>query len=208
MKYLKNILLFTALSCTSHAVFATVGGGQTLEFLGYDVKDQKLYLLREFEDARGRLPQLYYYQFNQKKTEPKLVEVKSLYINPKTKKIDYDQDGTRFEKQLNTIKKRLQPLTAQNLKGTQLHPIKESVKVVPHIYEPNEKMTQYRYQYQVSSGKYRSQTHSAVSYKPNLHILQAFVVPNQPYKVVSIQYLAFPEETGYTTEDPVLLRQK
>lgn len=205
---LKIALLLSGLVVLSPQVFATVGGGQNLEFLGYDVKDQKLYLLRNFEDGRGRLPQLYYYQFNQKKMEPKLIEVKSLYINPKTKKIDYDQDGIQFDKALNKIKKRLKPLTAQNIKGTQLHLIKESKRIVPHLYEPNEKMTEYRYQYQVSSGQYRSQTQHAVSYKPNLRIEQAFVVPNQPYKIVSIQYLAFPEETGYTTEDPVLLRQK
>lgn len=205
---LKSTILLCGLTCASANVFATVSGGQTLEFLGYDVKDKKLYVLRSFEDARGRLPQLYYYQFNQQKTEPKLIEVKSLYINPKTKKIDYDQDGVYFEKELKKIKKRLQPLSAQNLKSTQLHLIKETTKTVAHIYEPNEKMTQYHYQYQVSSGKYRSQTHTAVSYKPDLKIQQAFLIPKQPYKIISTQYLAFPEETGYTTEDPILLRHQ
>lgn len=206
--HLTSPLLLVSLLCFSTHVFATVGGGQSLEFLGYDAKDQKLYVLRDFEDGRGRLPQLYYYQFNQKKTEPKLIEVKSLYINPKTQKVDYDQDGIQFEKALNKIKKRLKPLTAQNLKGTQLHILKETNKTIPHIYETNEKMTEYHYQYQVSSGQYKSQPHTAISYKPDLKIDQVFLIPQQPYKVVSIQYLAFPEETGYTTEDPVLLRKK
>lgn len=205
---LKHALLLCGLTFSCTQVFATVGGEQTLEFLGYDAKDQKLYLLRDFEDGRGRLPQLYYYQFNRNKTEPKLVEVKSLYINPKTQKIDYDQVGTYFEKELNKIKKRLKPLTAQNLKGTQLHIVKNTIKKVPDIYEPSNKVPQYHYQYQVSSGQYRSQTHTAISYKPDLKIDQAFLIPNQPYKVVSIQYLAFPEESGYTTEDPVLLGRK
>ncbi|RKG30913.1 aminotransferase [Acinetobacter tianfuensis] len=205
---IRQLNTLTILALFSCSAFATVGGSQTIEVLGYDKTEQKVYLLRHFEDGRGRLPQLYYYQFNQKKTEPKLIEVKSIYINPKTRKVDYDQDGIQFEKDLNQIKKRLQPLTAQNLKGTQLHILKKTVKQVPHIYEPNITMSEYRYQYQISSGQYRSGTQTAVSYKPNLKIHQAFLIPNQPYKMVSTQYLAFPEETGYTTETPVLLRKK
>ncbi len=46
--------------------------------------------MRHYLDGRGCLPQLYYYQLNNK-TPSKLIEVKSLYINPKTQKIDYDQ---------------------------------------------------------------------------------------------------------------------
>lgn len=49
------------------------------------------------------LPQLYYYQLNSK-TPDKLIEVQSLYINPKTHQIDYDQDAIQFEKDLNKIK--------------------------------------------------------------------------------------------------------
>ena len=51
---LKHALLLCGLIFSCTQVFATVGGGQTLEFLGYDAKDQKLYLLRDFGDGRGR----------------------------------------------------------------------------------------------------------------------------------------------------------
>ena len=58
------------------SAFATVGGPQNIEVLGYEVKDQKLYLLRHYLDGRGRLPQLYYYNFKSK-TPNQLIQVNS-----------------------------------------------------------------------------------------------------------------------------------
>ncbi|MDN8506808.1 hypothetical protein QZL09_15020, partial [Acinetobacter baumannii] len=89
MKFLKFLTFSTILTLSAHT-YATVGGGQKIEVLGYQQKEKKLYVLRHYEDGRGRLPQLYYYLLNSKSPD-KLIEVKSLYINPKTHKIDYDQ---------------------------------------------------------------------------------------------------------------------
>ncbi len=78
-------------SLFSLSAYATVGGPQNIEVLGFDKKDiEKIYVMRHFHDGRGRLPQLYYYQLNAK-SPTQLITVKSLYINPKTKRIDYDQ---------------------------------------------------------------------------------------------------------------------
>ena len=66
------------LSMISPMLFATVGGEETIELLGYDQFDQKIYLARYFHDASGRVPQLYYYQLNSKKPT-QLIEVKSIY---------------------------------------------------------------------------------------------------------------------------------
>src|SRR5690554_3318375 len=91
-----NISLFLLGICLSPLSLATVGGPQNLEVLGYEAKDQKLYLLRHYLDGRGRLPQLYYYNFKSKMPN-QLIQVNSLYINPKTKKIDYDQNSKKFD---------------------------------------------------------------------------------------------------------------
>lgn len=82
--------------------------------MGYQQKEKKLYVLRHYEDGRGRLPQLYYYLLNSKSPD-KLIEVKSLYQS-KTHKIDYDQDSTAFNKALNKIKRNLTPLIVSNSK--------------------------------------------------------------------------------------------
>ena len=91
--------------------FATVGGKSYIELLGYEAKDQKLYLLKHNEDASGRLPQLYYFDFKSAQPE-QLIEVKSIYPRTKTGEIDYFSDGTDvpFERELKKITRRLKKL--------------------------------------------------------------------------------------------------
>src|SRR5690554_549814 len=115
---IKTALLLLPLSLPGLA-FATVGGPQNIEVLGYEVKEQKLYIMRHYLDGRGRLPQLYYYNFKSQKPN-QLVQVNSLYINPKTKKIDYDQQPTRFNAELAKIKNRLNPLTKLRTQQAQI----------------------------------------------------------------------------------------
>lgn len=57
MKFLKFLTFSTILTLSAHS-YATVGGGQKIEVLGYQQKEKKLYVLRHYEDGRGRLPQL------------------------------------------------------------------------------------------------------------------------------------------------------
>ncbi len=66
--------------------------------------------MRHYLDGRT-LPQLYDNQLNRKQLPAKLIEVKSLYINPKTKRIDYDQNSQKFDREIAKIRKRLKPLT-------------------------------------------------------------------------------------------------
>ncbi len=75
MHFLKYLFIGMTLTMSLHC-YATVGGGQHIEVLGYETKEQKLYLLRHFEDESGRLAQLYYYQLNSKSPD-RLIEVKS-----------------------------------------------------------------------------------------------------------------------------------
>lgn len=193
------------LPCTS---FATVGGPQNIEVLGYESKDQKVYLLRHYLDGRGRLPQLYYYQFKNNKQPEKLIQVNSLYINPKTKKIDYDQDSTRFDQDILKIKKRLTPLIAVNKTFTKIQIVKKT-RVQKSVNSGfDDLITEYQYGYKITTPQLSSLQQKAVAYKPNLNISQAFKIPQHNKMVVAIKYLGIPFETGYTIEDPVLLTLK
>lgn len=86
---------------------------QSIEVLGYDAPDQKVYILRHFHDGRGRLPQLSYYLLGSKQPQ-KQIDVSSLYIHHKTQKVDFDQDPAAFNQALAKIQRRLQPLTKVN----------------------------------------------------------------------------------------------
>nr|WP_214647316.1 aminotransferase [Acinetobacter sp. ANC 5414] len=205
MKFKTFIFGLILLPCTS---FATVGGPHNVEFLGYDVKDQKVYLLKHYEDGRGRLPQLYYYQFKNNKQPEKLIQVNSLYINPKTKKIDYDQDSTQFNKDILKIKKRLAPLIAVNKTSAKVQIVKKTRVQKSASSGFDDLITEYQYRYKVVTPQLSSLQHTAKAYKPNLNISQAFKIPQHNKMVVAVKYLGIPFETGYSIEDPVLLTPK
>lgn len=195
--------LFSALACLPIISFATVGGQQRIEVLGYDQKDQKVYLLRHYEDGRGRLPQLYYYNFESKQPN-QLVQVNSLYINPKTKKIDYDQQPTRFNAELAKIKNRLKPLTKVSTQQAQIKVLHSSKRSADWI-NGTEPVPQWQYCYRVDAGNFRSTVQQATSYKQGLNIHQAYNIPQQSKMLVTVKYLGIPFEMGYPIEDPVLL---
>ena len=205
LKFKTFIFGLILLPCTS---FATVGGPHNLEFLGYDGKDQKVYLLKHYEDGRGRLPQLYYYQFKNNKQPEKLIQVNSLYVNPKTKKIDYDQDSIQFNKDILKIKKRLTPLIVINKTSAKIQIVKKTR--VQKSANPgfDNLISEYQYRYKVTTPQLSSLQHKAVAYKPYLNISQAFKIPQHNKIVVAVKYLGIPFETGYSIEDPVLLTLK
>ncbi|HJE53512.1 MULTISPECIES: aminotransferase [Acinetobacter] len=200
---IKTALFLLPLGLPSLA-FATVGGPQNIEILGYEVKEQKLYVMRHYLDGRGRLPQLYYYNFKSAKPN-QLIQVNSLYINPKTKRIDYDQDSRKFDQDIAKIKKRLVPLSPIQSSKPQLKILKTTTGTAAAWYDPQEKVPKWTYQYQVKSGSQKSPTHQAVSYQQGLKISQAYKVPKQNKTLVTVKYLGIPFETGYSIEDPVLL---
>jgi hypothetical protein len=203
MQFKKYLALSTILTTSLHC-YATVGGRQSIEVLGYEAKPQKLYLLRHYEDERGRLPQLYYYQLNDKKPD-KLIEVRSLYINPKTHQIDYDQDGVQFEKDLVKIKKRLIPMVISNANTAKIQIIKSQTHNIPAWHDPSKKIPEYKSIYSVNTPVLKSNNQQAVHYAKTIKISQNYVVPNHNKMLVIVKYFGIPEETGYDIEDPVLL---
>jgi hypothetical protein len=111
--------------------------------------------MRHYLDGRGRLPQLYYYQLNSK-TPSKLIEVKSLYINPKTQKIDYDQDSQKFDRDIAKIKKRLKALTPIPPKQVKIQVISKKTSKEPSWYDPKVSIPKFSYQYQVKYSNLKS----------------------------------------------------
>lgn len=183
--------------------FATVGGPQEIEILGYETKEQKIYVLKHFYDARGRLPQLYYYQLNAKNPQ-QLIEVKSIYLHPISKKIDYDQEPTHFNQQLKQIKNRLQKLTPLLAQDLELQILSAQAKK-PSSQQNFIQKVSYHYQYRVAWNQQMSLLTTATSYHPHLKIRQAFQIPKQNMSIAIVRYLGIPFETGYHQEETVLL---
>lgn len=205
--YIFNICLgLSSVLLTVPVSYATVGGKSYIELLGYEAKDQKLYLLKHNEDASGRLPQLYYFDFKSKHPE-QLIEVKSIYPQTKTGEIDHFSNGTdvAFERELKKITRRLKKLYPINPSIFNINVEKQETVHVPAWAEPEKTMPEYRYDYTVQNRAYQSQVQQAVSYAPNLEVKQAFRIPKQDRIVVTVEYLGFPDETMYTDEDAIIL---
>ena len=208
MRYiiLKNTLGLSCVFLTASLSHATVGGKSYIELLGYEARDQKLYLLKHNEDASGRLPQLYYFDFKSKHPE-QLIEVKSIYPQTKTGEIDHFSNGTdvAFERELKKITRRLKKLYPINPNIFNINIEKQETVHVPAWAEPEKTMPEYRYDYTVEDSPYKSTSQQAVSYAPKLAVKQAFRIPKQDRMVVTVEYLGFPDETMYTDEDAIIL---
>ena len=209
MRY-NAILFVTASLWLPSFAFATVGGPQNIEVLGLDQADQKVYLLRHYLDGRGRLPQLYYYQLNRtqpnsKQPSAKLIEVKSLYINPKTKRIDYDQNSQKFDREIAKIRKRLKPLTPIRASSAKIQILSKKTAYVTSWFDPEIKVPQFNYTYRIRYANLKSPIQQAVDYKTGLSISQCYQIPQQNKVLMTVKYLGIPFETGYSIEDPVLL---
>ncbi|WP_127891431.1 hypothetical protein [Psychrobacter sp. FDAARGOS_221] len=200
---------------------ATVGGGQRIEVLGYEARDNKVYVLRHFDDARGRLPQLYYYDLDTQFPQ-NLIEVRSLYINPNTKQFDeFDDKGVFFEHRLNRIKQRLTSLepeyVATSIKVNSL--TQRRAKLSSWLGPINssgdeasdETYYEYQFNYQLATdkGDYRSATQTTTTYSVCLLDDDViYTIPNQPYALSTVNYMGTLMEGGYQYQDAVLLKQQ
>lgn len=211
-KSLAKAAVLTSVMALSVSALATVGGGQRIDILGYDKAEQKVFVLRHYDDGRGRLPQLYYYDLSSKSPE-KLVEVRSLYINPKTKKYDeFEDSGGRFSKELKQIKNRVVALKPSYTQvRVQVESLRQQKKSnlqswLGEIGQGTE--YQFNYKLHADEAKYSSPVHSATAYSVCLTSDNViYKVPNQPYALSTVKYKGTLMEGGYDYQDVVLLQQ-
>ena len=204
MMKIKTVLLSLTVALPSIA-FATVGGPQTIEVLGYDASDQKVYILRHFYDGRGRLPQLSYYLLGSQQPH-KSIDVSSLYINPHTQQVDYDQDPQAFNQALAKIKSRLHPLPKIPTTTLQLDILQikqQRVNLGPDLAQ---NIQQYQYCYQLKKGILVSPIQTATSYKTNIQVSQSYQLPQHNQVLAVVKYQGIPIEGGYDIEDAMILK--
>ena len=195
--------LATALLCGTLSASATVGGDITLEVLGYEPIDQKVYVLHNHEDGWGG-SKLYYFDLKGKNPN-KAHEAKS-YYNKDSMGIEYDDEDKTAVKKLDNLKKHLTPLTPISTDGISVKILSTKTRQV-ESWGADGTDTAYHHQYRVTSGKYRSTTQKVVAFEPTLSISQAYKVPKHDKIVVGVKYLETRMESGYTKEDPVILNK-
>lgn len=195
--------LATALLCGTLSAWATIGGDITLEFLGYEPVDQKVYMLHNHEDGWGG-SKLYYFDLKGKNPNT-AYEAKSYYNKDSIGIEDTGADDPAVKK-LENLKKRLTPLTPISTDGISLTILSTKTRQV-ESWGANGTDTVYHHQYRVTRGKYRSTTQKVVAFEPDLSVSQAYKVPQHDKIVVGVKYLETRMESGYTKEDPVILNK-
>ena len=186
--------------------FATVGGAESIHIMGYDKKDQKIYLNRQYHDQSGRVPQLYYYQLSSKQPD-KLIEVKSIYK-------DKDRNSPRTEQyvaqQLKNIQSRLIPLQQQNPKKVTLKLLQQNRSTGEYWQTTHPdgafQVKKFEQTYQLCQHHYQSNIHKSISYlKPEINISQYWQVSQHSVRIAVVSYLGLNIESGYPKEDPIFL---
>ncbi|WP_111857977.1 hypothetical protein [Acinetobacter sp. CFCC 10889] len=190
---------------------ATTGAPESIDVLGYDQKDKKIYVLRQFNDESCKLPRLYYFNLNSKMSSNKAVPVQSIYMTTKTEQNLNDCTDTSelILEKIEHIQKRLQTLNSIPTENFQVKIQQRKIETGQfwqHILEdyPVQRYTQnYIIQYQ----KLKSSVQKSISYNhAELRIARAYHIPQHNTFLVIVQYLGIPFETGYTVEDAVLIR--
>lgn len=185
--------------------------------IGRDLTAPKVYLLRHFEDGRGRLPQLYYFAVSkQSPSRSRLIQADSLYNRlPHNNQPDYDATDGQFEQRLTAIRQRTKPLKSLPTSAASLEILGHSMSRGTHWMDnPDIKVYRityrYRIRYQHGNTRFASspQRLTAYGHKPASvipTIRQLYRVPQEQTVIATVEYLGLPFETGYTLEDAVLL---
>ncbi|WP_347454307.1 aminotransferase [Acinetobacter thermotolerans] len=199
-------ILFTSLMMLSPFSMATVGGPETIEVLGYDQKDQKIFLIRQYHDQFGHLPQLYYYQLNSR-TPQKLIEVKSIYKHLDKK---LSQAEKQLQQELKKIQTRLIPLESIPVSSFKVQKLKQKVTEGDfwQYNHPDDAfiLKKYEQTYQVCSQHASSLVLSSTSYiNPSLHVSNAWQIPNRSAQLAIVEYQGINMESGYSKQDASLL---
>lgn len=204
----KRIAFMAACSMLAYSTtsFATVGGPQTIQILGYEATAQKIYLQQHYHDQSGQLPTLYYYQLNSKKPS-QLIEVKSIYQKPFKNPVQAEQ---QFQSAVNQIQQRLQPLKRLPLRTAKLTVVSKQQRYGDfwNYHHPDDafKLYQHTQKYRIQHQNFLSPIQQTISYTDSsLKLQQLLVTTDRKAQIAVVSYLGIPFESGYMKQDPVLL---
>ncbi len=204
-KHSLAITLPIALLGGTVSAWATVGGDDSIEVLGYEPVDNKVYLLKAYGDA-SESAALYYFDLKGR-TPNKAIEAKSLYAGYGDGVSATGQmNNPGFHRKINAIKNRLKPMQQAGTKNATVDIISLKTSTTSGgECNYDGRCTQYHYQYRVRNGNYQIAVQSLTAYNPELEVSQAYITPKHNKMVATVKYTNTLWEGGYTTEAPVLL---
>lgn len=221
--------LLVALPALGSTAGATVGGPSTIEVLGFDPGDAKVYVLEHHHDESGDLPQLSFWALMGAPAGGR-VRVRSWYAG------DAAAADASFPQRLATLRARLQPLPARGGEGVELRVqewevrpcTQQQIGATPAQQKAATELQRgkpFRPQVELPSGPHgepagtvsmcrilhvdvRWGAHRAEATLESwggLQLVSAYVLPRPHHRLVVLRHLGHTHETGYAADVPLLL---
>jgi hypothetical protein len=191
------LLATFALVSSPREASATTGGPQTVEILGYEPVDEKVFMLRHFHDEGGALPQLEY-MFVEGPHAGQVIQVRSWYRGPDS------MDATKLNERLAALRARLKALpklrALPTLAAKHLRDI-----TIPATFPGDAPWIVGEMRVNASTPSHEGSKKIVLARGP-LEIVDRRELPGAA--LVTIRYRGIFFETGYTTETTLLLAAK
>ena len=187
---------------------ATWGGPDSIEILGFDKQDAKIYYLLRSGDESGKLPQLYFLRVEQDSLP---IVVDSIYQGMNREDTASLQDEKELEKKLGLIKQRLIPLTP--LRAQHISLDTEVEKQAELKISNDYKVTSWTMDVIISADEWQGKveiTNFRIAYvtdaDPPVTLRGLYQIPSSNTVLGIIRYVGKPNESFYTTDECVLLQ--
>jgi hypothetical protein len=192
-----GLLATVALVFSPREASATLGGPQTIEILGYEPDEKKVFLLRHFHDEGGALPKLEY-MFVGGPHAGRVIQVRSWYRGPDS------SDEQKLEKRLVALRARLKVLPKLRAMPTLAAKHLRDV-TIPARFPGDAPWIVSEMRVDVSTASLGGSTKIVLARGP-LEIVDRRELPGAA--LVTIRYRGIFFETGYATETTLLLTAK
>ncbi len=185
---------------------ATTGGPTTVAILGFDASDDKLFFMVEYDDASGRLPQVFFMPTKGARIG-RSVAVRSYYRDGY-----HTSDGeSYFTERLDHLKKRLVPLSRLSPSGFSVHRRTSSCDRF-RLFPGTDDGTILRCQFEVGVREKRAPLRSGrielTSYhRRRISLKGVYEISGQPWALGIVSHVGIPHEGGYTKQIALLLRR-
>jgi hypothetical protein len=174
----------------SPVAHATVGGTFVAEVMGWDSKDEKVFVtIHNNSEGVGDGDMLAYFRLDGSRD--------SLATN-----VPWESDDSTRAHRLSAIRRRLKPL-AEDWEASS---IPRSIRIIDSSYVKSHDL--WRYNLSVGSPSFRwgGEIQVQVYGSPIVNFHRVYTVPGRPELVVVLAFIGWSAEGGYETQVPVLLR--
>jgi len=175
----------------------TTGGPTSIEVLGYDPVDRKVFFMAVDGSEAGTVPIVHYFSLASN-SPTRVVQVRSWYekIGP--------NDHEAFEEQLERLRLRLSALKPLEQSAVST---KAEIQYIDQfqVEEGLRPVARYKVHFNLSYGSLRAELDATAYCSDRAELIGAFQVPEEPYVLAVLSYIGNPVEFCYETETAVLL---